>query len=113
MSAMDEYLDGLEGDEKSALARVRKIVAGLAPDAEEGTSYGMPAFLCDGRPLLGFGAAKTHLSIYPFSPAVIEAVAERLEGFKLSKGTIRFTPDQPIPETVLADIVRLRRQEIA
>ena len=29
-----------------------------------------------------------------------------------SKGTIRFTPDHPLPDDVLEDIVRLRRAEI-
>jgi len=57
-------------------------------------------------------AAAKHLSVFPFSPAVIDAVASRLEGYSLSKGTIRFTPDHPLPDDVLEDIVRLRRAEI-
>jgi uncharacterized protein YdhG (YjbR/CyaY superfamily) len=110
---MDDYLDGLQPVQKVALERVRAVVAGLAPDAEEGTSYGVPAFIYAGRPLLGFAATKKHLSIFPFSPAAIEAVSERLDGFDLAKGTIRFSPDRPVPEDVLADLVRARKQEIA
>jgi uncharacterized protein YdhG (YjbR/CyaY superfamily) len=109
---MDDYLDGLPPEQKDALARVRAVVEDVAPEAEEGKSYGMPAFLLDGRPLLGFRAAKAHLSVFPFSPAAIEAVKDRLEGFDLSKGTIRFSPDNPVPEDVLADLVRARMQEI-
>lgn len=75
-------------------------------------SYGMPALKLDGRPLIGVAAAAKHLSIFPFSPAVIDAVAARLEGFSLSKGTIRFTPDHPVPDDVLEEVVRLRRAEI-
>jgi len=109
---MDDYLDGLPQAQKAALERVRAIVSRLAPDAEEGTSYGVPAFISAGRPLLGFSAAKKHLSIFPFSPAAIEAVKDRLGGFDLAKGTIRFTPDAPVPEDVLADVVRARLREI-
>ena len=112
MSAMDDYLDGLAPDQKAALARVRGIVAELVPDAEEGKSYGMPAFVYAGRPLLGFRAAKKHLSIFPFSPAAIEAVSDRLDGFDLAKGTIRFTPDRPVPQEALADVIHLRQREI-
>jgi uncharacterized protein YdhG (YjbR/CyaY superfamily) len=112
MSAIDDYLDGLAPDQRAALARVREIVAALVPDAEEGKSYGMPAFLYAGRPLLGFRAAQKHLSIFPFSPAAIEAVSDRLDGFDVAKGTIRFTPDHPVPETVLADVIHLREREI-
>lgn len=113
MSAMDEYLDGLPPEQRVALARVRAAVGELEPEAEEGESYGMPAFLYAGRPLLGFRAAKKHLSVFPFSPAAVEAVEDRLEGFDVSKGTIRFSPDSPLPEDVLADLVCARKKEIA
>ena len=110
---MDDYLADLQPTQKVALECVRAVVAGLAPNAEEGTSYGVPAFLLAGRPLLGFSAAKRHLSIFPFSPAAVEAVRERLDGFDLSKGTIRFSPDRPVPDDVLADLVRSRTPEDA
>ena len=89
---------------------MRTLVAGLAPDAEEGTSYGVPAFIYAGRPLLGFSAAKRHLSIFPFSPEAIEAVRDRLDDFDVAKGTIRFSPDKPLPDDVLADLVRARQR---
>jgi uncharacterized protein YdhG (YjbR/CyaY superfamily) len=113
MSAMDDYLNGLPSAQKAALARVRAVVEDVAPEAEEGVSYGMPAFLYAGRPLVGFRAAKRHLSVFPFSPAAIEAVNDRLAGFDVSKGTIRFSPDNPVPDDVLADVVRARKAEIA
>lgn len=112
VSEMDDYLGGLPSEQRDAFARVRVVVEEVAPDAEEGVSYGMPAYLHAGRPLLGFRAAKSHLSIFPFSPKAIEAVEDRLEGFDLSKGTIRFSPGAPVPDDVLADLVRARMEEI-
>jgi uncharacterized protein YdhG (YjbR/CyaY superfamily) len=112
-SPIEEYLDGLPHAQKAAFERVRDVVVAAAPEAEEGKSYGMPAFLYAGRPLLGFRAAKRHLSLFPFSPDAIEAVEDRLAGFDLAKGTIRFTPERPVPDDVVADLVRLRRREIS
>ena len=109
---MDDYLDSLAPDQKAALGSVRELVTKLVPDAEEGKSYGIPAFIYAERPLLGFRAAQKHLSIFPFSPAVVEAVSDRLDGFDLAKGTIRFTASHPIPQTVLTDVIRLREREI-
>ena len=109
---MEEYLDGLRPPQRVALERVRAVVTKVVPEAEEGVSYGVPAFIYEGRPLLGFRAAKNHLSVFPFSPAAIASVKDRLEGFELSKGTIRFTPENPVPEKVLAEVVRARQQEI-
>ena len=109
---MDDYLDDLPAAQKAALERVRAAVGELAPDAEEGTSYGIPAFIHTGRPLLGFRAATNHLSLFPFSPAAIDAVRDRLDGFDVAKGTIRFSPESPVPADVLADLVRARMREI-
>jgi uncharacterized protein YdhG (YjbR/CyaY superfamily) len=109
---MRVYLDGLPPDQRAAFERVCAVVAAAAPEAETGTSYGMPAFRYAGRPLLGFKAAKNHLSIFPFSPAAIEAVKDRLGGFDLAKGTIRFTPEHPVPDDVLTDLVEFRKREI-
>lgn len=93
-------------------ARVRDVVLSVAPDAEEGTSYGMPAWRVKGRPLLGLNQAKAHVGVYPFSPEVVEAVRDRLAGFTLTKGGVQCTPDRPVPDDVLAEMVRLRLAEI-
>ena len=72
----------------------------------------VPALRLDGRPLLGITAAARHLSLFPFSPAVVEAVAPDLAGYSLSKGTIRFSADQQLPDDVIERIVVLRRAEL-
>ena len=112
MGAVDEALAALDEPDRSCLQHVVETVRSLAPEATEGMSYGMPALKLDGKPLLAAVAAARHLSIFPFSGAVVEAVAGRLEGYSLSKGTIRFTADHPVPDDVLENIVRLRMAEI-
>jgi uncharacterized protein YdhG (YjbR/CyaY superfamily) len=112
VSSLHDYLAGLSPGDKAALERVRAVVLGAAPEAEEGRSYGMPAFIYAGRPLLGFRAAEKHLSIFPFSPVAIDAVRDRLGDFDLAKGTVRFAADTPVPDDVLTDLVRARKREI-
>lgn len=113
MGSVDDYLSGIEDEgARDALTHVRDIVLQLVPDAEQGTSYGMPAMRLRGKPLIAFKSTKAHLAIYPFSPAVIDAVRDRLVGHSVSKGTIRFSTDQPVPDDVLRDLVRLRVAEI-
>ncbi|MHC6593217.1 iron chaperone [Arthrobacter sp. C152] len=112
MGLVDDALAGVPEPDRGCLERVVEIARSLAPEATEGMSYGMPALKLDGKPLLAAVAAARHLSVFPFSSSVVEAVAPRLDGYSLSKGTIRFTADHPLPEDVVEDIVRLRLAEI-
>lgn len=112
MSAVDEYLAGLDEEQRIQLERIRRIVKETVPDVEEASSYGMPAFKYRGRPVLGFTARKNHLSIHPFSPDAVEAVRDKLGAYDISKGTIRFTEDLPIPADILKQVVNARLQEI-
>ena len=107
-----DYLQTLPAPERAAYERVLAAARRQVPEAEEGTSYGMPALLLHGRPLLGIKAATKHLGLYPFSPEALDAVRERLDGFALSKGTVRFRADQPPPDDVIRDLVALRAREI-
>ena len=54
MSAVDDYLATIPEPQKGALERVRQFVRRTVPEAEEGTSYGMPAFKYNERPKIGF-----------------------------------------------------------
>jgi uncharacterized protein YdhG (YjbR/CyaY superfamily) len=112
MSAFDEYLATVPEPQRAELERIRQVVRRTLPDAEEGTSYGMPAFKYKNRPLLGFRASKNHLSVFPFSPEAVDAARDELAGFDLSKGTVRFTPEKPIPDPALQRLLRERLREI-
>ena len=85
----------------------------MAPEAEDGTSYGMAALRWRGKPLLGFKVAQKHLSIHPFSSEVIEASAELLRGVDHAKGTVRFTASAPLPDELIRALVRHRMAEIS
>jgi uncharacterized protein YdhG (YjbR/CyaY superfamily) len=112
MGELTAYVESLPPPQREVLQRVVDAARRAAPDAEEGRSYGMAALRLAGKPLVGVTAAARHLSLFPFSPAVVEAVAPDLEGYSLSKGTIRFTVDRPLPDGVVERVVDLRRAEI-
>ena len=85
----------------------------MAPDAEEGLSYGLPAFRLKGRPLACFAAATNHCSLYPMSATVVGTLASELAAYATSKGTIRFTPEKPLPSALVRKIIKTRMAELA
>lgn len=113
MSAIDDYLQRLDAAQQDALTRICQFARTAIPDAEEATSYGMPTFKHRGRPVLGFTVSKQHMSLHPFSPGATKGLKAELSGFALSKGTIRFTPENPIPQATLQRLITARLQEIA
>lgn len=112
MGTVDEGVAAAPAEDRAALQRVIDLARQVAPEATEGVSYGMPALKIDGRPYVAVQAAAKHLSLYPFSPAAIDSVRPALGGFDASKGTVRFTRDNQLPDDVLARLLRARRAEI-
>ena len=111
-AAIDAMLAALPADQRAALQHLRETIRAAATGAEEGISYGAPAFRYRGRPLVSYGAAKSHCAFYCMSPALMVERQAALAGFDTSKGTIRFTPGAPIPDELVADIVRARLAEL-
>lgn len=108
----DAYLATLSADRRATLEKVRKAIRAAAPEAEEGLSYGVPAFI-QGKPIAGYAAGADHCSYYPMSGAVIRVLAAELEGYETSKGAIRFPVGQPPPATLIRRLVKARLAEIA
>jgi uncharacterized protein YdhG (YjbR/CyaY superfamily) len=113
VGAVDDYFEQLDAEARAAFEHISTLALVIVPDAEQATSYGMAALKYQGKPLLGFAAAKRHLSVFPFSPQVVDGVRDQLSGFELSKGTIRFSVDKPLPDEVICKVVMLRKAEIA
>lgn len=105
-----EYLASIPPEHRVALERVISIVRDSSDESvKEGLSYGLPAFKYKNRPLIGFSSNKHGLNIYPFDPKIIDAIRPELDGFELSKGVVRFTPQKPIPEAVVRMMLDLRK----
>ena len=108
-----KYLAVLPDDQRTALLQLRQWIIAAAPGAVELINYGVPAFKLGGKPLVSLGAARKHCAFYVQSPAVSTAFADRLAGLDTSPGTIRFTPDKPLPRALVEDLVAARIAENA
>ncbi|MDQ6948355.1 MAG: DUF1801 domain-containing protein [Actinomycetota bacterium] len=67
---IDDYLASLEEPKRTTLQELRQTIHSIVPEAEQGISYGMPAFRVHGRVIAGFAAFKNHLSYLPHSGSV-------------------------------------------
>jgi uncharacterized protein YdhG (YjbR/CyaY superfamily) len=107
----DEYLARANPDQRAALNKLRKIIRTVAPKAQECISYGIPAFRLNGRSFVFFGAWRNHCAFYPGSSKTLKKFRNELRNFETSKGTIRFSPDKPLPVALVKELVKTRIAE--
>ena len=106
---MDEYIVTFPRNVQVILKELRRTIRDSAPEAEEAITYGMPAFKLNGN-LVFFAAFKNHIGFYP-TPSAIEAFKEELSDYEVSKGTIRFPMNRPVPLDLVRRIVTYRVKE--
>jgi uncharacterized protein YdhG (YjbR/CyaY superfamily) len=108
---IDEYLGALEEPKRTTLARLRQTILEIVPEAEQGISYGVPAFKVRGKTIAGFAAFKDHLSYLPHSGSVFPQLKEELKGYTTSSGALRFAIDQPLPVPLVEKLIAVRLQQ--
>lgn len=99
-----EYIQAYPKDVQVILHKVRKAIKETAPLAKEAIKYGIPTFILHGN-LVHFAAYKSHLGFYP-GTAPIKAFKAELTKYELSKGTIKFPLDKPVPISLIKKITR-------
>ena len=105
---IDEYLANVNPDHRKVLQKLRQTIQTAAPTAEECISYGIPAFRLNRHLLVFFGAWANHCAFYPGSAAMLKNFQNELRNFRTSKGTIRFSPDKPLPVALVKRLVKTR-----
>jgi uncharacterized protein YdhG (YjbR/CyaY superfamily) len=75
-------------------------------------SYSMVGFKLQRKPVVYFGYWKAHYALYGMGSRVTDAHAAELKDYILSKGTIQFPADRPLPYRLVTRLVKARVAEI-
>lgn len=108
---IDQYLDALEEPKRTTLSRLRQTILDVVPEAEQGISYGLPAFKVRGKTIAGFAAFKNHLSYLPHSGSVFPELKDELEGYSISSGALRFSTGEPLPAPLVGKLIAVRLRQ--
>lgn len=109
---IDDYLANLEEPKRTTLQELRQTIHSIVPEAEQGISYGMPAFRLHGRVIAGFAAFKNHLSYLPHSGSVFAELPDDVAGYVTSKGALQFPIDKPLPNALVKKLIAVRLREV-
>ena len=113
---VEEYLAGVPEPARSTLNKVRAAIrAGVPAETTEVISYHIPAFKIEEPKykgmLMWYAAFSDHCSLFP-TASVIKTFKKDLKDFRVSKGTIHFPVDKPLPAAVLKKMVKARFAEM-
>lgn len=107
--SVDVYIAAQPEEVQPVLTEFRKVVREAAPNASEKMSWNMPTFW-QGKNLVHFAAFKKHIGLFPGGEATT-VFADRLTGYKTSKGGIQFPLGRPIDFDLVRDIVLWRVEQ--
>jgi uncharacterized protein YdhG (YjbR/CyaY superfamily) len=113
---VEEYLAGIPEPARSTLNKVRATIRSVAPaETTEVISYRIPGFKIDEPKykgmLMWYVAFSDHCSLFP-TASVIKTFKEDLKDYKVSKGTIHFAVNKPLPAALLKRMVKARLAEM-
>jgi len=66
-----------------------------------------------GTVVAGSAAFKNHLSYLPFSGSVLEQLGDELRGYTMTKSSLHFPVDRPVPKTLVEKLIAQRLDQIS
>jgi uncharacterized protein YdhG (YjbR/CyaY superfamily) len=99
-------------EQRKILTTLRDQVAAEMPTAEQVIKYGIPTFLIEGVPVIGFDGYKNHNSIFPYSGSFNSRLKSDLTKYEQTKGSIHFDLEKPFPKPLLKKILKARIEQI-
>ena len=108
----DAYIAAAPEPFQPSLRRLRALLAGVLPEAEEIVAYDMPGFRNNGRVVASYAAFSRQCGLYLLPGAIAEHAEEiAAAGLKATKTGITFSPRKPIPDDLVERLVRASRDD--
>ncbi|MFM2308037.1 MAG: hypothetical protein RLY87_157 [Chloroflexota bacterium] len=109
---VDAYIDAQPEPKRTTLQATRATIHEIVPQAQEIISHGVPMFTLNGKKFAGIAAFHKHLVYAPQSSTVLVQCADVLGGYVVSKASLQFPIDIPLPRVVLERLIAVRIAEL-
>lgn len=106
----EQYISTVPKPTRPHLDELRQIVKQTLPDAEEVLSYGIIGYKIDAkRARVYISGWKDHVALYPVPKDA--ALQKQLAPYIKGKGTLWFSPDEPLPKSLIESTVNALASE--
>ncbi len=113
---VDEYIESQPEDTKRTLLALRGIIKKAVPNATELFNYDIPAYaLVKGGKRdkqIMIAGYKTFAGFYT-GTGILEHFSKALAGYKVGKASVQFPNNQPLPKSVIVEIIKFKKETLA
>ncbi len=106
------HLKKFSPEQKKTLSQLREHIGAKLPTAVQVIKYGIPTFLIEGVPVIGFDGFKSHNSIFPYSGSFNSRLKKELEKYEQTKSSIHFELGKAIPKPLVNKILDEKIRQI-
>ena len=109
---VEAHLRKFSPGQRKILVDLRDYIESRLPASTQVIKYGIPTFLIEGVPVIGFDGFKNHNSIFPYSGSFNARLREELKNYEQTKGSIHFEIEKSIPKVLVKKILDERIKQI-
>lgn len=107
------YLASLNPDHRELVTAILGSVQKSFPDLTVVMAWNQPILRNTRDYVFGVSVSKNHVSINPFTPHALAAMAEKLAPLDVLKHTVRIPLDWQVDDALLRDMVQVRLSELS
>ena len=111
-TTVEAYLADLPRGHWETLAGILAFLTSEFPELEARLAWNVPHLYLGKDPVVGLSSAKAHVSLSPWSAAVLAAHRGRLGGLEATSNLIRIPPGWKPDKALLVSLVRARLAEL-
>jgi uncharacterized protein YdhG (YjbR/CyaY superfamily) len=112
---VDEYIESQPENTKTTLLALRAIIKKAVPDATELFNYDIPAYALvkDGKrdKQIMIAGYKTFVGFYT-GTGILGHFSKELAGYKVGKASVQFPNNQPLPKTLIVEIIKFKKRTL-
>lgn len=106
------YLGRLPAGHRATLESILAVITESFPDLGVRLAWNVPHVTLGDRYVAGLSAARDHVAFSPWSPAVLDALRDRLGGLESTRNLIRIPPGWKVDRDLIRDLVAARLAEL-
>jgi uncharacterized protein YdhG (YjbR/CyaY superfamily) len=103
-TTVESYIAATSDETHERLTQIRSLIREQLPEATEAIKYAMPTFVINKHGVVYYAAFKQHVSIFPASDAMIDAIP-KLAPHRTGPGTLQFKNKESLPVELIREVV--------